>query len=95
MTTPPNTALAEYVQSTPIYKRYAKAIAAFVAGLANLAWLLTVLPASLVPTNVAIAVALAVQFIVGIIGVVAVPNSPTAKQLQQVEDYVGKHRRPE
>lgn len=92
---PPNTALADYLHAKPWYQRYAKGIAAAVAGLVNLAWLLSVLPSNVVPTGVAVAVALGVQFIVGIIGVVAVPNSPTAKQLQQVEDYVGRHRKPE
>ncbi|MBJ8342767.1 hypothetical protein JGU71_28145 [Antrihabitans sp. YC3-6] len=93
MTTPDNSALAEYVQSTSIYKRYAKGIAAAVAALINLVWLLTVLPAGLVPTNVAIGLALAVQVIGGVLGVVALPNSPTIRQAEEIEAYVGRHRR--
>jgi hypothetical protein len=88
-----DTALAEWVQSTSIYKRYAKGITAAVAALINMAWLLTVLPANLVPTNVAVIVALAVQFIGGVVGVAAIPNSPTISQAQAIEDYVGRHRR--
>lgn len=93
MTAPNNTAVAEWVQSLPLYKKYAKGIAALVGGLINLAWLLTVLPAQLVPTGWAFGVAVAVQFLVGVIGVVAVPNSPTAKQAQELDEYVGRHRK--
>lgn len=88
-----NTALADWLQSTPFYKRYAKGIAAGVAALANLVWLVTVLPAGLVPTNVAVGVALGFQVVVGVVGVVAVPNSPTTGQVRAIEDYVGRHRR--
>ncbi|MFE7747409.1 hypothetical protein, partial [Nocardia sp. NPDC057455] len=86
---PVDSPLAEYLQSTPLYRRYAKGIAAAVSALINLAWLLTVLPSGLVSPGVAVAVALAVQFLGGVLGVVSVPNSPTTAQLEQIEDYVG------
>ncbi|MEW1933127.1 hypothetical protein AB0362_13140 [Rhodococcus sp. NPDC079359] len=94
MTTPAsNSAVAEWIQTLPVYKKYAKGIAALVGGLINLAWLLTVLPAQLVPTGWAFGVAVAVQFVVGVVGVIAVPNSATAKQAHDLEEYIGRHRK--
>lgn len=85
--------LADYVQATPLYRTHAKAITAAVSALVNVAWLAVSLPAGLVPTNVAVIVAVAVQFVGGVVGVAAVPNSPTANQMRDIEERVGRHRR--
>ncbi|WP_282775854.1 hypothetical protein [Nocardia sp. CC201C] len=85
--------VADYIQSTPIYRRYAKGITATVAAAINAVWLLTVLPFELVPERAAITAAILVQVLGGVIGVVSVPNSPTARQAREIDEYIGRHRK--
>ncbi|MFI7527468.1 hypothetical protein [Nocardia salmonicida] len=91
--TPPMDPLAELVQSNPLYRRYAKAIVGGGAAAINAVWLLIALPYDLVPDKAAITAAIIVQVLGGVIGVAAVPNSPTARQAAEIEAYIGRHRK--
>lgn len=89
---PESSPLAWYVQSRPIYQRYAKGIAAAAAALVNIVWLLSVLPRDNFSPTAAAAVAVAVQLLGGVVAVIAVPNSITMQQLRALPKPGAQHR---
>lgn len=91
--TQPMDPLAEMVQTSPIYRRYAKAIMGGGAAVVNAVWLLLALPYDIVPDSTAITIALVVQVLGGVIGVASVPNSITARQAAEIDAYIGRHRK--
>lgn len=91
--TSPVDPLAELVQSSPIYRRYAKAIMGGGAAAVNVVWLLLALPFDIVSDSTAVTIALVVQVLGGVIGVASVPNSLTARQAAEIDAYIGRHRK--
>jgi len=84
--------LRKKLQEQPIYKKYANTVTAAMGAIVGAIWLLLQLGLDL-PEQVT-TLGLGIVGLGTVLGVALTPNGVTEKQVQEIEDYVGKHRTP-
>ena len=74
----------------PLYKKYANTVTSLIATAVNVLWVLISLGVDL-PSETLIGVAVAIQAL-GVVGVKFTPNGVTEKQIDDIEEFAGRHR---
>lgn len=82
--------LRDKVAEQPVYKRYANTVTTAIGAVVAIVWTLISLGVDL-PAQVGQGV-LVIIAVFTTVGVKLTPNGVTEKQVEEIEDYVGKHR---
>lgn len=85
--------LQEKLAAQPWYRTSANTVTTLITLGVNLIWILTSLGVDIDPTIIG-GVAAVIQAL-GVVGVKLTPNGVTQRQIDEIDDYVGRHRRPE
>ena len=76
----------------PWYRRSANTVTALVTLGVNVLWVLASVGVDVDPAVIG-GVAAAIQ-VLGVVGIRLTPNGVTERQIRDIEQYVGRHRRP-
>lgn len=85
--------LRDKVAEQPLVKRYANTVTTAIGAVVAVVWTLISLGVDL-PAQVGQGV-LVIIAVFTVVGVKLTPNGVTEKQVEEIEDYVGKHRNEE
>lgn len=85
--------LQDALANQPWYRRYANTVTTLVGLGVNVLWILLSVGVNIDP-SVIVGVAAAIQAL-GVVGVRVTPNGITERQVAELEQYAGKHRKAE
>ena len=83
--------LRDRFAAQPWYRKSANTVTGIVTLGVNALWVLTSLGVDVDPTIIA-GVAAAIQ-VLGVVGIRLTPNGVTERQIREIEEYTGRHRR--
>ncbi|NMO00841.1 hypothetical protein HH308_06390 [Gordonia sp. TBRC 11910] len=83
--------LREKLATQPWYRKSANTVTSILTLGVNVVWVLVSLGVDVDPTIIA-GVAAAIQ-VLGVVGVRLTPNGVTERQIKEIEEYTGRHRR--